>query len=298
MNPEVVEASDAFADIEYVVADDKRFVAKLGVGPEVYKSLRIVRGAGDAVSVASAAATGGAIAVSTPVATTFFAGSGWLSAIGLGSAAVTPIGWVVAAAVVSGGAYYGALRAYRAFETGLVDTIPRWINTPIDLFGTAIVDMLGGIALCVAQADGEICEAEREHIRNYFTNEWGIDRGYVLSALNLIERNLDSASLEERVANFAAFSAKNPDCKLDALRTRVEELLQALIASDGRIDAAEEHAIEAVMRELQNCSGGSRSLPDLRQTWLGRAVLGLNATAPKNCPSLPAQSNTLASNQS
>jgi hypothetical protein len=173
MKPEEGMESDPFAEIEYVVADDKRFVQKLGVGPEVYGSLRIVRGAGDVIKVATAATAGATAASSGAVATTFFAGSGWLAAIGLGAAAVTPIGWVIAAAVVSGGAYFGALKAYRAYEGQLVDTIPRWINTPIDLMGTAIVDLLGGVALCVARSAGKICDAEREHIRDYFVQEWG-----------------------------------------------------------------------------------------------------------------------------
>lgn len=279
MNAESSLATDALVDLEHVVEDDKRFVAKLGAGPEVYRSLSIARGAGDAVSVTSAAATGAAIASSGTVATTFFAGSGWLTAIGLGAAAATPIGWVVAAAVFSGGAYYGVLRAYRAYEAGLIDTIPRWINTPIDLLGAAIVDMLGGIALCVARADGEISAAEREHIQTYFTEEWGIDRGYVICALRMLEENLDHASLEERVSSFASFVSKNPDCNIDKLQHRLDELLRALIVSDGIIDLAEERAIAAVMRQLrQKKEAGDPGLQSLPRTWLGRAVLGFRGS--------------------
>jgi tellurite resistance protein len=271
------EATDAFADIEYVVADDKRFIAKLGAGAGVYSSLTVARGIGDAASVSAAAAAGAGIASSSAVATTFFASSGWLAAIGLGSVAVTPIGWVLAAAVASGGAYYGVLRAFRAYENDLVDTVPRWINTPIDLLGSAIVDMLGGIALCVAQADGEICDAEREHIVSYFANEWGIERAYAEAALMLLEQNLDEADLQERVTSFTAYAQENRDCNLDALTERVETLLRALIMSDGRIDPAEEEALRSVLQLMERV--GPRyavALPDPRKTWLGRTVAALS----------------------
>jgi len=278
MKPEEGKESDPFAGIEYVVADDKRFVQKLGVGPEVYSSLRIIRGAGDAIKLTTAATAGAAVASSGAVATTFFAGSGWLAAIGLGAAAVTPIGWVVAAAVVSGGAYFGALKAYRAYEGQLVDTIPRWINTPIDLMGTAIVDLLGGVALCVARSDDKICDAEREHIRDYFAEEWGVDRAYSTAALRLLEDNLEKATLEERVAGFLAFAEENPDCNIGALSERVRSLLEALVEVDGRVDPDEEAAIESVMQQLrQHGKRRKRALPDLRQTWIGRTILGLSS---------------------
>jgi uncharacterized tellurite resistance protein B-like protein len=282
MELEDFKKTDLFVEIDYVVADDKRFIHKLGVGPEVYSSLRFVQGTGDAFKVTSAATAGAAIASSGTVAATFFAGSGWLAAIGLGAAAVTPIGWVITAAVMSGGTYYGVLKAYRAYEAELFDTIPRWINTPIDLIGAAIIDMLGGVALCVARADGEICEAEREHIRDYFVEEWGIDRAYSIAALGLLEENLDNASLQERVAGFLAFAEKNPDCNVDALGERVRILLEALIASDGRVERAEEDAVKAVMRQLQQPSETrKRAIPNLRQTWLGRSILGLTSAGSK-----------------
>ena len=283
----MAEATDVFADIEFVVADDKRFIAKLGAGPEVYNSLTIARGVGDAASVSAAAAAGAGIASSSAVATTFFASSGWLAAIGLGSVAVTPIGWVLAAAVASGGAYYGVLRAFRAYENDLVDTVPRWINTPIDLLGSAIVDMLGGIALCVARADGEICHAEREHIVSYFAEEWGIERAYAEAALALIEQNLDEADLRERVTSFTTYAKKNRDCNLGALTERVETLLRALIMSDGRIDPAEEDALSSVLQLMER--GGSRyavALPDPRKTWLGRTVAALSVRVWTHNPSI------------
>ena len=278
MRDEAEEIEARFRCVEFVVKDEFRFIAKLEIGEDAYSTLKIGRTVGDVVSVTTAASAGAAVASSGAVASTFFASTGWMAVLGLAPAAVTPIGWVVGAAILGGGAYYGAMRAFGAYRKALVKTVPAFINTPIDLLGAAIVDMMGSIALHVAASDGEISRGEREHIRAYFVDEWGIDPDYAAGALSLIEENLPKAALDEQVATFARFAHRNPDCALGPLTWRVEELLTELVEVDGRVTAGEREAIAQVLSRLVAPTKGG-SLPDLRATWIGRTLLGVDPKA-------------------
>jgi uncharacterized tellurite resistance protein B-like protein len=218
------------------------------------------------------------VASSGTVAGTFFASTSWLGAIGLAPVAATPIGWVLGAAVLTGGAYYGVMRAFGAYRKALVDDVPRFINAPIDALGAAIVDMLGAMALRVAVADGAICDTERTHIRDYFIDEWGIDEIYAHEALAVIEENLNKASLEQLVATFARFAHRQHDCKLDVLRQRLEELLTELVEADGSVTPEEFDAISCIIDGLKS-SGRGGSLPHLAKTWIGRVFMGVPEAA-------------------
>jgi len=104
-----------FHDIECVVAEPLKFKAKLGIGEDAYTSLRLKNAVFEMWDVAGVAYTAAGVAKSAAVASAFFAPSGFLAAIGFGATAVTPVAWVVAAAVVSGGGvdwYYTLLKKY------------------------------------------------------------------------------------------------------------------------------------------------------------------------------------------
>lgn len=97
--------------IDLVVQDPIKFKIKLGIGEEAYATLKLAKTLQTLWDLKAAAGTGAVAASSPIVATTFFGGSGGiLSALGVTAAATTPVGWVIAAAVASGGAYYGAMK--------------------------------------------------------------------------------------------------------------------------------------------------------------------------------------------
>src|SRR6056297_3807623 len=98
-----------FDGVDDVVEDELRFKVKLGIGEDAYTSTRLRKAVFEAWDVAGVAATGAQVASSALVAQKFFAAPGLLAAMGVGTAA-TPIGWVVAASVVSGGAWLGITR--------------------------------------------------------------------------------------------------------------------------------------------------------------------------------------------
>ena len=145
-----------FEGVTQVIADSLRFKRKLAIGEDAYTSIKLGRAITKIWDVGGVAAAGAGVATSATVAGTFFATKGLLASIGLGAAAVTPVGWVVAAAVVSGGAYYGVTHALGRYTGSRVEVIPRYINSPIDQLGAALLDMMGALSIKVALMDGKI----------------------------------------------------------------------------------------------------------------------------------------------
>lgn len=236
---------------EFVVQDPNKFKIKLGIGEEAYATLKLSNTLQTIWDLKGAAGTGAAAAASPVVATTFFGGGGGiLSTLGFTAAATTPVGWVIAAAVVSGGAYYGAMRVAGAYKSSRVETIPKFINTPIDLLGATIFDMMAGLALKVVDFGGAIDDVERTAIIEYFTDDWGISEEYARKALLLIETQISNTSLKEMVKSLADFQIDNPDCNPVAMKQDIKQFLEEIAFSDGELDEREELAMETIEREL------------------------------------------------
>lgn len=241
------EQIDTFSDIERVVSDTLRFKRKLAIGGDAYASMRIGKTLQEIWDVGGVAATGGGVAASTTVAGTFF--GSWLTGIGLATAA-TPIGWVIGAAVASGGAYYGVTRLFKGYGQARVETIPKFINTPIDLLGASLMDLVGAFALKVAAIDGDVDPSEATVIKEYFVDEWGYDRVYTEKAFSILEENSDQTRITEMTKTFAEFAKSNPDCNFQEIRNELVSLITQVAEADGRMDEREELAIDKVTQLL------------------------------------------------
>ncbi len=241
---------------ELVVVDTNKFKIKLGIGEDAYTTQKLknlfdtVMDAKEAVGVGSA----GAATVSTLIPA---ASTGLLTkaavAVGLASAPATAplaLAVIATAGVLSGGAYFGAKRMLLGAGSSNVETIPKFINTPIDLLGAALFDMIAGLAMKVAEFSAPIDDAERETVVNYFFEEWGIAPGYARRALPLIELQIKKQSLKEMARTLAEFQIDNPDCNPDAIRKNICQFLDELAHADGEFDEKEALAIEAVEREF------------------------------------------------
>lgn len=235
---------------DLVVSDLNKFKIKLGIGEDAYGTLKLKNTLQTIWDVKGAGAAGAAAAASPAVATTFFGGSGLLSAIGIGATAATPVGWVIAAAVASGGAYYGVMKVMSGYTSSRVETIPKFINTPIDLLGATLFDMMAGLALKVADFSGEVDEVEREAIIAYFIDEWGLSEEYARRALPLIEMQIKGRPLKEMAKNLADFQIDNADCNPAAMQKDIKQFLEEIAFADGEYDEREELAIETIVREL------------------------------------------------
>jgi uncharacterized tellurite resistance protein B-like protein len=237
-----------FDGVDCVVSDSLRFRRKLAIGEDAYTSLRLGKTLAQLWDVGGVAATGAQVAAMPAVAATFFSGSGFLSALGVGAAAATPIGWVIAASVVTGGTYYGVTRLFRSYSGTRVEVIPKFINTPIDLLGASLLDLIGSLSIKVASIDGKVTADERLVISDHLVEEWGYDASYVDKALRLIEENVHQLSLSQMVDSFSSFAQANPDCNYSAMRQELLIFLAEVANADGHFDEREEMAIERVER--------------------------------------------------
>lgn len=259
------EQRAGFDGIECVVADEIRFKLKLGIGSDAFSSMKYGKKLQELWDLGGVAATGGGVAASSAVASTFFAPTGWLAAIGLGGAAVTPIGWVLAAATVSGAAYYGVTRLFHGYAGDRVETIPKFINTPIDLLGANLVDLISPIAVRLAWIDGAYDPRERDAILGYFVNEWGIDPEYADQALSVIGENTSDQSLDELVEQLVEFKRKNPDCNYNHMCKGLMAFLREVAEADHRLDEREEMALERIETALR--SKGKLSVSSVLSTF-------------------------------
>jgi len=234
-----------FETVETVIREPLCFKSKLDIGEDTYKSLRLKSSLRDITDVAFPAAIGAGTASLPAVASTFFAPSGFLALLGFG-AAVTPIGWVIAAGVLTGGVGYSVSRYSKKFNEELLTVIPKFINTPMDVLAIGLFDLLSPLALKVAEIDGEIHEKERLYIASYFTNEWGYDESFVSEGLSYMESNLAEFDIEKLAQVLASFKKANPDCNYESMSKEIVGFLIKIIEADGMIHEHEEKAIENV----------------------------------------------------
>lgn len=247
----------SFDDVNSVLANEERFKVKLGIGSDAFASLRAGKLVGQLWDLGGAVGSGATVAASGYVATTFF-GTVWTS-IGLATA-VTPIGWVVAAAVASGGAYYGVSRLFKSYTGSRIDEVPKFLNTALDVLATSALDLLGGLALKVASIDGEIDQSERSAMEEYFVEEWGYDPLYVVHALDVLQQNVEKTRLSEMTATLAEFANANPDCNFAAIQAEIRKLLVEIAEADGHLDEREEMAIERIEKAFNKHNSLSSSM--------------------------------------
>ncbi len=232
-------------EVEKVVGDEMRFKAKLAIGENAYAELRNANAVRKYWDLFGAVGGGAAIAKSSIVASTFFVPHGVLGLIGLGTA-VTPVGWVIAAAAVSGGAWFGIMHALGGATGSRVTVIPKCINTPLDIIGTKLFDLMMPLALKVAHADGHISDQERQCIRNYFVNEWGYDQIFVEAGIALIEPRLDQFKITGVADELIAYKKSNPDCNYVVMSKDLVDFLREVMESDGLVDEREDLVLKRV----------------------------------------------------
>lgn len=230
-----------------VVADPLRFKARLEIGENAYQTLTLRNSAFELWDVAGIAITGAQVAKSATVATALFSTTtgglfGFFGAV----TAVTPIGWVVAASVVSGGAYFGVIRLMKGLDGDRVEVVPKFINTPLDVLAVGLFDLIAPLSLKVAAADGKITDEEMDVIRSYFIDDWGYDEQFVAAALLIFMERLDELTLQRLTEGLRKFTLESKDCNHKKVREKVNDLLREIATADGQLHEMEELAIQHV----------------------------------------------------
>ena len=234
-----------FQDVETIISEPLNFKAKLAIGEDAYTSLKLKNAAFQAWEVAGVATTAAVVAKSSVVASTFFAPTGFLAAIGIGTAA-TPLGWVIAAGVVSGGAWVGITRYLKKASASRVTVIPKFINTPLDVLALGLFDLLAPLALKVTAVDGCIDGAKRKLIEDYFIKEWGYDPDFVAEGINYTESKTDEFSTRGLAQALAEFTRDNRDCNFDMMSREILGFLGSIGAVDGILDQRQQREIEKI----------------------------------------------------
>jgi len=250
------DQKDWFLDIETIVAEPLNFKAKLAIGEDAYTSLKVKNAAYQAWEVAGVATTAVVVAKSSVVASTFFAPTGFFAAIGIGTA-VTPIGWVIAAGVVTGGAWVGITRYLKKASANRVTVIPRFINTPLDVLALGLFDLLAPLALKVAEVEGRIEDGDRRLIADYFVKEWGYDSRFVGEGIKYTDSKIAEFSVKDLAKTLVEFTGANPDCNFKMMSQEILFFLRGIseidVATDQRKEA-EIDKIEAVFKSANRFS--------------------------------------------
>ena len=217
---------------EEIIAHDLIFKSRLGIGEETYNYLKRRKNLADFVGAIGVG--GGAIgaASSATVATTFFPASGFLATLGFGAAATTPVGWVIGAGVLAGGAYLGA-RKLEARKKKKVVVIPKFIHTPLDVIADELLGFMLPLSLRIAISDGRIIQSERDEIVEHYAKDWGYSRAFVDRAIKETENNIGSRSYESLSESLSRYCDENPDCNQKAIVAFLLEHLEEVADSGG-----------------------------------------------------------------
>lgn len=240
-----VQDQDGFEDIDRIVVEPLKFKVKLAIGEDAYTSLKVKNAVVQAWDVAGVATTAAVVAKSSVVASTFFAPAGWLAVFGIG-AAVTPIGWVVAAGVVTGGAWYGITRHLKKTTASKVTVVPNFINTPLDVLALGLFDLMAPLALKVAAVDDVVDPARRQRLDNYFVGEWGYDADFVDAGIHHIEARLGEVSVQQLAQTLAEFASQNRDCNFRSMAQEMLEFLREISSADGNDERTDANAIAEI----------------------------------------------------
>lgn len=256
---------------QQVVACELTFKVKLGLDESTIGPLKLQSNLQKLWDVGGAAATGAGLAASSKVAG-LFASGGWLSSIGLGASATTPVGWIVLAGVVTGGAYYGILGRLRKQSESAVITLPRYLNTPLDLLGASLFDQFAGLAIKASLFAGQFDQHQLERIVGYFVDEWGLDEQYCQGAIGVIESQVRDRKLKDMAEQLAKHQRAHPDCNEKVLLTQVTELLdEMLVGNDEYTEVARDIVLDQIKQALTRRALIKESLINLRANVVDQA---------------------------
>lgn len=243
--------TDSFSTskIESVVEDDLRFKKQLKIGDDAYKILSAANKLSFLSDTIGWGVAGSSVASSTLVASAFFSGNGLLVTLGIVSAA-TPVGWVVGAGIVTTGAAYGFKKLFSKAEKEMVDTIPKYINTPLDLLATKLCELMIPIALKIANADGKVHPAELEHIQNHFTKVWGINGTYIENAIAEIRPNISKYYYSDLCSVLKQFTKDNQDCNYREICKDIVKFANGIAHADGEFHEKECFEIKYLEKKL------------------------------------------------
>lgn len=225
--------------IKTVVRQDVQFKAQLDIGEDVYRLLRTGNVAAYVAHASIAGVAGAATAASPVVAGTFFPAGGILGLVGLGTA-VTPIGWVTAAGVLSATIWTAGKIGYDKLTHESSTRVPAWLNTPLDVLAVGIFEIVAPLALLIANTDGEIdAREENEICHQWFVRKWGYDPDFVRAGVRYYTGCIEKFEAEEVgrcLVRFLEDTEKKHDCNAHRVLEKITKFLQDMNQMNHRDD--------------------------------------------------------------
>ena len=239
----------AHIDAEQVIAVPLAFKNKLRIEDKAYAWLGKRERLADFLLAGAGAGAGAGAASSAAVAGTFFAPTGLAAWLGLATAA-TPVGWVLASAIATGGTVL-FLGKILTDKTCVAEIVPHHINTPLDLLAQSLMELLGALVVRVATVDGEFHPSELRAIGDVLHGEWGYDRAYIAKAVTSLTEQVSHETVPTIAARLQEFLEANPDCNRQAMSADLREFVRELVSVDGMIRPEEVLAL----RDLDEAFG-------------------------------------------
>lgn len=230
---------------------------KLGMGKNTYTIQKVWNKLSPVPGTIVAASAGSLVAASPYVATTFFPSSGILATVGLGAAAATPIGWVVGAGVLTGGAYLGAKKLFEKFGDKAQGKLPPEL----------LLGLMLPLSLRFAKTgDDQITEELKGKVAHYYTKEWGCSRSLVEEAMKRVGENLDNKPPGDLAESLVGFCNKNENCNRDAIVKSFRKHLVELLEEEGDPSRKEEKTtildrLEGQFQKLKTTAAGPSQAP-------------------------------------
>jgi tellurite resistance protein len=243
-------------DVIQVVSDQERFRRRLKIGGDAFQYLKKAEN----VHTTASSLLGGAGAAGAVYAG-WFASIGTLGQVGLAAGMVaTPLGALAAAGAVGAGGMYLTQRLLKNARKGVVEEIPSFINTPIDVLGTTLIDILLPVLLKIADSDGEVLEEERGLIAKYLENEWGFDPHFIVGAIAAEMVQIDQWSFES-IRKLINEVSKTGDLDVSEFKADLMAVARDVSHADGKLVSSEVTSLEAleVSLELRSSSVARRS---------------------------------------
>ncbi len=229
-------------ELQKIIDHPLLFKAKLNIGEEAYDYLNNANNFKD-FSIKVAAGLGG----SSLAGLTWFAALGPFAKFALFAGFTsTPVGWIAGAGALSTVIAYGLMKANRKLKDATIITIPKYLNTPLDLLGQTILSLILPATVKMAFVDGCLCENERVAIKDYFVNGWGFNSDFVTNAIRKQETLIEGFDYEEYRQLLLATTCTNKEVKYDVIQKELSSLLTDIMHADGVATPEEERELETL----------------------------------------------------
>lgn len=156
----------------------------------------------------------------------------------------TPIGWIAGASALSAVLAYGLMQVRGKSKDATTITIPKYLNTPLDLLAQTVLSLILPATVKMALCDGHLCENERKMLCDYFSQEWGFNRYFIANAIAEQESLITDFDYDQYRQLLIAATCADKEIKYDMVKKELLTILADVMNADGHISPEEERELK------------------------------------------------------